>query len=91
MSPVSYTHLDVYKRQAAHAALMAALQALIPWRKGPFELFGIAVDTEWRSDWKWERVAPHLTPLQDRVVLDAVSYTHLDVYKRQILTTSRCR
>ncbi len=55
---------------AAHTALMAALQALIPWRKGPFELFGIAVDTEWRSDWKWERVAPHLTPLQDRVVLD---------------------
>ena len=53
-----------------HAQLLAALQALIPWRKGPYELFGIAIDTEWRSDWKWERVLPHLSSLQDRIVLD---------------------
>lgn len=50
--------------------LLASLQALIPWRKGPYDLFGIDVDTEWRSDWKWERVLPHLSPLQDRLVLD---------------------
>ena len=31
-----------------------------PWRKGPFELFGIHIDTEWRSDWKWNRISPHL-------------------------------
>ena len=55
---------------AEHAQLLAALQALIPWRKGPYELFGIAIDTEWRSDWKWERVLPHLSSLQDRIVLD---------------------
>ena len=53
-----------------HAQLLAALQALIPWRKGPYELFGITIDTEWRSDWKWERVLPHLSSLQDRIVLD---------------------
>jgi tRNA (mo5U34)-methyltransferase len=41
-----------------------------PWRKGPFALFGTHIDTEWRSDWKWQRVAPHIAPLQDRVVLD---------------------
>ena len=46
------------------------LKALCPWRKGPFSLFDIFIDTEWRSDWKWERVAPHLSPLKDRVVLD---------------------
>ncbi len=50
--------------------LLASLKALIPWRKGPYDLFGIGVDTEWRSDWKWERVFPHLSPLQDRLVLD---------------------
>lgn len=50
--------------------LLACLQALIPWRKGPYELFGIAVDTEWRSDWKWGRVLPHLSPLSGRLVLD---------------------
>ena len=40
--------------------LEAALKALIPWRKGPFHLFGIDIDSEWRSDLKWSRIAPHL-------------------------------
>lgn len=55
---------------AAHTKLLESLQALIPWRKGPYELFGINVDTEWRSDWKWDRVSPHLSPLEGRLVLD---------------------
>ncbi len=46
------------------------LQALHPWRKGPFCLFGVHLDTEWHSDWKWQRVAPHLSPLTGRTVLD---------------------
>lgn len=53
-----------------HAQLMDSLQALIPWRKGPYQLFGHYIDTEWRSDWKWQRILPHLSPLQDRLVLD---------------------
>ncbi|MEZ5451121.1 MAG: tRNA 5-methoxyuridine(34)/uridine 5-oxyacetic acid(34) synthase CmoB [Thiolinea sp.] len=55
---------------AERNTLRQLLEAFIPWRKGPFELFGIHIDTEWRSDWKWERVMPHLSPLQDRLVLD---------------------
>jgi tRNA (mo5U34)-methyltransferase len=50
--------------------LKAALRQLHPWRKGPFKLFGITIDTEWRSDWKWKRLAPALAPLQGRRVLD---------------------
>jgi tRNA (mo5U34)-methyltransferase len=46
------------------------LHEIHPWRKGPFELFGIDIDTEWRSDWKWKRIAPHLQPLQQRLILD---------------------
>ncbi|MBZ4680269.1 tRNA 5-methoxyuridine(34)/uridine 5-oxyacetic acid(34) synthase CmoB [Shewanella chilikensis] len=46
------------------------LQLLHPWRKGPFHIHGIHIDTEWRSDWKWERVAPHISPLAGRTVLD---------------------
>lgn len=41
-----------------------------PWRKGPIEVFGQYIDTEWRSDWKWDRILPHLSSLQDRTVLD---------------------
>ncbi|MCY1496647.1 tRNA U34 carboxymethyltransferase [compost metagenome] len=55
--------------EATRAALKTALQGLIPWRKGPFEVFGVHIDTEWRSDWKWSRVAPHLD-LRGRRVLD---------------------
>lgn len=50
--------------------LEAALRQLHPWRKGPFELFGLPIDTEWRSDWKWQRLAPHIQPLAGRLVLD---------------------
>lgn len=52
-----------------HEQLITALRGLHPWRKGPFDVFGVHVDTEWRSDWKWERVAPHLD-LQGKQVLD---------------------
>lgn len=51
-------------------ALKQELQKLHPWRKGPFEIFGIHIDTEWRSDWKWDRLKKHITPLQGRQVLD---------------------
>lgn len=52
------------------AHLWHSLRRLMPWRKGPFEVFGIHIDTEWRSDWKWARVMPHLAPLHGRDVLD---------------------
>ncbi|SFM39901.1 tRNA 5-methoxyuridine(34)/uridine 5-oxyacetic acid(34) synthase CmoB [Marinobacter zhejiangensis] len=48
----------------------AALRGLMPWRKGPFDFFGVAIDTEWRSDWKWDRVAPYVSDLNGRQILD---------------------
>jgi tRNA (mo5U34)-methyltransferase len=51
------------------SALKEALMALIPWRKGPLKLGGIAIDTEWCSDWKWNRIAPHID-LNGHRVLD---------------------
>lgn len=50
--------------------LQVLLGQLKPWRKGPFQLHGLHIDTEWRSDWKWDRVLPHLAPLAHRTVLD---------------------
>ncbi len=55
---------------AQREALCAALQGLHPWRKGPYELFGLHIDTEWRSDWKWDRLAGAIAPLAGRRVLD---------------------
>ena len=42
---------------------------LHPWRKGPLELGGVKIDTEWRSDWKWDRLKPHLD-LNGQRILD---------------------
>ena len=55
---------------ATREQLRETLKGLHPWRKGPFDLFGIHINTEWRSDWKWDRVLPHLSPLKNRTVLD---------------------
>ncbi|NOY72649.1 MAG: tRNA 5-methoxyuridine(34)/uridine 5-oxyacetic acid(34) synthase CmoB [Gammaproteobacteria bacterium] len=52
------------------AQLKSGLQQLHPWRKGPYSLFDIHIDSEWRSDLKWNRLAPHITPLVGRQVLD---------------------
>ena len=46
------------------------LKQFSPWRKGPFEIEGVYIDTEWHSDWKWNRVLPHISPLKNRTVLD---------------------
>lgn len=56
--------------QVSREELIAQLQAFHPWRKGPYNFFGIEIDTEWRSDWKWERLLPHIQPLAGRRVLD---------------------
>lgn len=74
------THGDWQRWADAVAALPAArgdstrvrelLMRLHPWRKGPFELDGIHIDAEWRSDWKWARVSDRIAPLEARRVLD---------------------
>ncbi len=46
------------------------LMLLHPWRKGPFEICGLHLDSEWRSDLKWDRLLPHIQPLKNRLVLD---------------------
>ena len=46
------------------------LKRLLPWRKGPFNLFSVEIDAEWRSDMKWRRLQDKITPLSGRAVLD---------------------
>lgn len=56
--------------EATNKSINEGLLGLRPWRKGPFDFYGTKVETEWRSDWKWQRVVPHITPLTGRRVLD---------------------
>jgi tRNA (mo5U34)-methyltransferase len=52
------------------AQLENQLRQLRPWRKGPFHLFGLHIDTEWRSDWKWDRLKEGIADLYGRLILD---------------------
>ncbi len=76
---VSHVRLDTARVGAAAATspgaefqqqLREVLLELHPWRKGPYDLFGVHIDTEWRSDWKWDRLCNHLDDLRGRRVLD---------------------
>jgi tRNA (mo5U34)-methyltransferase len=42
---------------------------MMPWRKGPFELFDTYIDTEWKSDIKYNLLRKHFD-LQDKKVAD---------------------
>ncbi|MCY4044423.1 MAG: tRNA 5-methoxyuridine(34)/uridine 5-oxyacetic acid(34) synthase CmoB [Cellvibrionales bacterium] len=68
---------DIIKLEAEHPLtneqkhqFSQNLMQLHPWRKGPFSLFDVLIDTEWRSDWKWQRLIKHLSPLEGKRVLD---------------------
>lgn len=50
--------------------LRRLLLELHPWRKGPYRLHGVEIDSEWRSDLKWDRLAGAVAPLAGRRVLD---------------------
>jgi tRNA (mo5U34)-methyltransferase len=52
------------------ARVRELLMGLHPWRKGPLQLDDVTIDTEWRSDWKWDRVSDALAPLEGRNILD---------------------
>lgn len=53
-----------------HDTIKSALMQLRPWRKGPFCVDGVFVDSEWKSFLKWNRIAKHISPLDGRSVLD---------------------
>ncbi|CUS47146.1 MAG: tRNA (mo5U34)-methyltransferase CmoB [Idiomarinaceae bacterium HL-53] len=76
---VTPSHIDITNSVSIFAsdsgtpelkAMEPLLKQLTPWRKGPFHVLGTDIDTEWRSDWKWDRVAPHISDLKGRKVLD---------------------
>ena len=45
------------------------LEAVIPWRKGPFNLCGVELDSEWQSNLKYNLLQKHFD-LKDKIVGD---------------------
>jgi tRNA (mo5U34)-methyltransferase len=66
--PVGLEHIP----DGTEQQLENALRGLMPWRKGPFKFGPIELDTEWRSDLKWDRLHTKIN-LADHRVLDVGS------------------
>ncbi|MDC0932914.1 tRNA 5-methoxyuridine(34)/uridine 5-oxyacetic acid(34) synthase CmoB [Arcobacteraceae bacterium] len=45
------------------------VKALIPWRKGPFSLCGLNIDSEWQSNLKYNLLKKHFN-IKDKIVAD---------------------
>ncbi|MEN8136504.1 MAG: tRNA 5-methoxyuridine(34)/uridine 5-oxyacetic acid(34) synthase CmoB [Thermodesulfobacteriota bacterium] len=56
--------------EADHEKVLAVLRNFMPWRKGPFEVFGVEIDAEWRSERKWQRLQQALPDLKDKIIAD---------------------
>lgn len=59
---------ELGEKERAH--IRQQLKAFMPWRKGPFSVYGNSIDAEWRSERKWNRVAPELPDLRGKVIAD---------------------
>ncbi len=46
------------------------LKEFIPWRKGPFSIFGTLIDSEWQSHKKWNRLLPYLNKMENKIICD---------------------
>ena len=52
-----------------HEIVLETAKKLIPWRKGPFKIFDLEIDSEWQSNLKYNLIRPHFN-LKDKVVAD---------------------
>lgn len=62
----SATDISDLERHRLHGVL----RGLSPWRKGPFSIFDIEIDAEWRSERKWNRLLPELPDLTGKIIAD---------------------
>ena len=86
LSPVSYTHLDVYKRQGAYVSeiIRAGIESI---DRGQFEAgqsLGLSQGTIMKSIILPQAIK-NILPALGNEFITPVSYTHLDVYKRQTI------
>jgi tRNA (mo5U34)-methyltransferase len=63
-------YISIHQDGVDSELLMDALHKLIPWRKGPFMINDLALESEWNGDMKWQRITKHIKPLKNKHVLD---------------------
>ena len=68
-SEVSIGHPEELNSEQ-HLLLENALQSFIPWKKGPFKIFGHSIDSEWQSNLKWDRIQRFMPDLRGKIIAD---------------------
>jgi tRNA (mo5U34)-methyltransferase len=63
-------HLQANMEGIKEASIEDHLKGLSPWRKGPFQVGNVLIDSEWRSNMKWDRFEPYFSSLKHKKVLD---------------------
>jgi len=64
------SYININQDSIDSESLLKALHKLIPWRKGPFIINGLTLESEWNGDMKWQRISKHIKPLTSKRVLD---------------------
>ena len=66
-------YLNIGAENIDNKALEQSLKQLMPWRKGPYQIGDLKLESEWRGDMKWDRLLQHIKPLKGKTVLDVGS------------------
>ena len=66
-------YLTIHSKNSNIEVLQQSMKLLMPWRKGPYQIGNLQLDSEWRGDLKWNRVLPHIQSLKGKTVLDVGS------------------
>ena len=53
---------------------------LMPWRKGPFKINELYIDSEWKSNIKWNRINKHII-IKDKIICDIGTGNGYYLYK----------
>jgi len=64
------SYININQDSIDMESLLKALHKLMPWRKGPFMINEVTLESEWDGDMKWQRITKHIKPLTNKRVLD---------------------
>lgn len=70
---LSGVHIKGDSNNSAEKAIEDLLLQFLPWRKGPFNVNNIIIDSEWRSNLKWDKFLELDLDLKDKNILDVGS------------------
>jgi len=63
-------YISINNIDASSEIIEINLKKLLPWRKGPFILNDLKLESEWLGDLKWQRLKNKIKPLKNKRVLD---------------------